>query len=72
MFDCCKNGKTQPTGEGYLVQKTNGARNFYPDIKDVKESDLHDSHTAILKVNKSDYTALKSGLNGKDRCFVDN
>jgi hypothetical protein len=72
MFSWCQSCSTQPSGSGYLVQKQTQPPKFYPNFTDIKEAELQDPATSVLKVNKSDYDSLTNTLNGKDRKFVDN
>jgi len=72
MFGWCNTCATEPIGAGYLVQKQSQSPKFYSKFTDIKETDLNDSNTSIVRVNKSGYDSLSNTLNGKDRKFVDN
>jgi hypothetical protein len=71
MFSWCKSCSTEPAGTGYLVQKEKEPPKFYPKFADIKEADLRDLRTSVLKVNKSEYDAFSKGLTGKEAKFVD-
>ena len=40
-------------------------------MADIKEADLRDVKTSVLKINKSEYDTLSKGLSGKETKFVD-
>lgn len=70
MFDCCKSDNKN-SGPGFLVQKPSQKPKFYASAHDLKESDLKDPNTSILKVNKADYQLIDSTLKSKNEAFVD-
>jgi hypothetical protein len=53
MFSWCKTCATEPAGAGFLVQKEKEPPKFYPKFTDIKEADLRDLKTSVLKINKS-------------------
>lgn len=45
-------------GSGYLVQKEKEPPKFYQKFADIKEADLRDLKTSVIKINKSEYDAF--------------
>lgn len=72
MFSCCESCQdSSPSGEGYLVKHKLHGQRFVSNFADIKESDLFDSNTSVIKLNKSQYEQISQEMSGSSRKFAD-